>query len=178
MSFLRPLARREAKTRRPLAVAIRWRKPCLLFRLRLWGWNVLFIVVLYRYYYYSLGNDLSHQRIAWAIRGAKLAHFLGTTKKSAYFSHTEPIFTLFSAVKSGFSPKTLQKLLLDYCSCATRLLILRKTLCLFCNQRFVVEVVDFHSAAHICQGVGCYGTRIFATTTEHIIDSRDILLEL
>ncbi len=35
VNFLRPLARRAAKTRRPFAVSIRWRKPCLLFLLRL-----------------------------------------------------------------------------------------------------------------------------------------------
>ena len=35
VNFLWPCARRAAKTRRPLAVSIRWRKPCLLFLLRL-----------------------------------------------------------------------------------------------------------------------------------------------
>lgn len=45
VSFLRPLARREANTRRPLAVVIRSRKPCLFFLLRLCGWKVLFIAV-------------------------------------------------------------------------------------------------------------------------------------
>ena len=37
VSFLRPLARREARTLRPLAVAMRERKPCLLFLFLLWG---------------------------------------------------------------------------------------------------------------------------------------------
>ena len=43
-SFLRPLLRRADKIRRPLAVAIRARKPCLFFLLRVEGWNVLFIL--------------------------------------------------------------------------------------------------------------------------------------
>lgn len=43
VSFLRPLARRAASTRRPLAVDMRLRKPCLLRRLRTEGWYVLFI---------------------------------------------------------------------------------------------------------------------------------------
>ena len=42
----RPLARRRAKTLRPSADAIRARKPCLFTRLRLWGWNVLFIITI------------------------------------------------------------------------------------------------------------------------------------
>lgn len=45
VSFLRPCARRDASTRRPLAVAILSRKPCLFFLFLLEGWNVLFIVI-------------------------------------------------------------------------------------------------------------------------------------
>ena len=52
LSFLRPLARREANTRRPFLVAILSRKPCLFTLLRLWGWNVLFIVFSMFYLYY------------------------------------------------------------------------------------------------------------------------------
>lgn len=37
VNLARPLARREANTRRPFAVAIRARKPCLFFLLRLEG---------------------------------------------------------------------------------------------------------------------------------------------
>lgn len=37
VSFFRPLRRREANTRRPLAVAILERKPCLFLRLRVEG---------------------------------------------------------------------------------------------------------------------------------------------
>jgi len=44
VSFLRPLLRRADKILRPLAVAIRARKPCLFFLLRVEGWNVLFIL--------------------------------------------------------------------------------------------------------------------------------------
>lgn len=43
-NFLRPLARRALNTLRPLADAMRLRKPCLLRRLRTEGWNVLFIM--------------------------------------------------------------------------------------------------------------------------------------
>src|SRR5258706_10566767 len=39
----RPLARRLARTLRPLAVAIRARKPCVRLRCKLLGWKVLFI---------------------------------------------------------------------------------------------------------------------------------------
>ena len=49
VNFLRPLARRLASTRRPFFVVILSRKPCLLTRRRLWGWNVLFIA-LYLFY--------------------------------------------------------------------------------------------------------------------------------
>lgn len=44
VSFLRPLLRRADRIRRPLAVAIRARKPCLFFLLLVEGWNVLFIL--------------------------------------------------------------------------------------------------------------------------------------
>jgi hypothetical protein len=42
-----PFARREAKMRRPLAVAIRSRNPCLFLRFVFDGWNVLFIAVMF-----------------------------------------------------------------------------------------------------------------------------------
>lgn len=44
--YLRPLARRRASTLRPSGVDMRSRKPCLLTRLRLEGWNVLFIALI------------------------------------------------------------------------------------------------------------------------------------
>ena len=47
VSFLRPWARRDARTRRPLADAMRSRKPCLFTRLRLEGWNVRFILLYF-----------------------------------------------------------------------------------------------------------------------------------
>ena len=53
VNFLRPCARREANTRRPFFVAIRSRKPCVFTRRRLWGWNVLFIVLLFFICWYS-----------------------------------------------------------------------------------------------------------------------------
>lgn len=43
-NFFLPLRRRALNTLRPLAVAMRLRKPCLLRRFRTEGWNVLFIV--------------------------------------------------------------------------------------------------------------------------------------
>ena len=39
---LRPFARRRASTARPFFVLMRTRKPCVLFRWRLFGWNVRF----------------------------------------------------------------------------------------------------------------------------------------
>jgi hypothetical protein len=39
----RPFARRAVNTRRPFAVDIRSRNPCLFFLLRTEGWKVLFI---------------------------------------------------------------------------------------------------------------------------------------
>ena len=55
VNFLRPLARRAANTLRPLAVDIRWRKPCLLILFRREGWNVLFIAItLSVLYFYPL----------------------------------------------------------------------------------------------------------------------------
>ncbi len=44
---LRPLARRLASTRRPLAVDILRRKPCLLTLFLFEGWNVLFIALIF-----------------------------------------------------------------------------------------------------------------------------------
>lgn len=46
VSFLRPCALRDAKTRRPFAVAILSRNPCLFFLFRFDGWNVLFIIYI------------------------------------------------------------------------------------------------------------------------------------
>ena len=46
VNFLRPLARRLANTRRPFAVAILSRKPCLFFLFLLEGWNVLFFAYI------------------------------------------------------------------------------------------------------------------------------------
>lgn len=43
VSLCLPLARRRANTLRPLAVSMRERKPCLLTRFLLLGWNVRFI---------------------------------------------------------------------------------------------------------------------------------------
>ena len=53
VSFALPFARRAANTRRPLAVAILERNPCLFFLFLLDGWNVLFISLYDFIYYYS-----------------------------------------------------------------------------------------------------------------------------
>ena len=45
VSFFLPIFLREASTLRPLAVAIRSRKPCLLVLFLREGWNVRFIVL-------------------------------------------------------------------------------------------------------------------------------------
>lgn len=55
VSFLRPCALREANTRRPLAVAILSRNPCLFFLFRFDGWNVLFIILCF-FDYYSVSD--------------------------------------------------------------------------------------------------------------------------
>ena len=49
-SFLRAWRRRALRTRRPLALAILARKPCLFTRLRREGWNVLFMISLFYYF--------------------------------------------------------------------------------------------------------------------------------
>ena len=54
VSDLRPFLRRALSTRRPLAVCIRRRNPCLLILFLLWGWNVLFIFVYFVYLYFIL----------------------------------------------------------------------------------------------------------------------------
>ena len=41
---LRPLARRRLITARPERVRMHRRKPCFMWRRRLFGWNVLFII--------------------------------------------------------------------------------------------------------------------------------------
>ena len=46
VSLWRPLARRRASTARPSAVFMRTRKPCVLARLRLFGWKVRFGIAL------------------------------------------------------------------------------------------------------------------------------------
>ena len=54
VSDLRPFLRRALRTRRPLAVCIRRRNPCLLILFLLRGWNVLFILVYFVYLYLLL----------------------------------------------------------------------------------------------------------------------------
>ena len=54
VSCLRPFLRRIESTRRPLAVVIRSRKPCLLTLFLLCGWNVLFIFWIYLICYYFI----------------------------------------------------------------------------------------------------------------------------
>lgn len=116
VNFLRPFARREANTRRPLAVCIRWRKPCLLFLLRLWGWNVLFIFVMLFFcfwYTYQLSGKGQHYHCyrphglvsrwgTFLLRGAKLWKLLWLSKKGVHFLHRKPIFRVFLPKKVCF----------------------------------------------------------------------------
>ena len=43
---MRPFRRRAARIARPARVLIRWRKPCVLARRRLFGWNVRLLTVV------------------------------------------------------------------------------------------------------------------------------------
>ena len=55
VSFFLPFARRAASTRRPFAVDILSRKPCLFLRLVFEGWNVLFISITIYFYFFFKG---------------------------------------------------------------------------------------------------------------------------
>ena len=46
VNFLRPFLRRADNTLRPLALAMRSRKPCTDLRRRLWGWYVRFLFAI------------------------------------------------------------------------------------------------------------------------------------
>ena len=69
LSDLRPFLRRAERTRRPLAVSIRWRKPCLFTLFLLWGWNVLFIVLSY-----FLFINLSFHFTLWVTPKSQFLH--------------------------------------------------------------------------------------------------------
>ena len=77
VSFLRPLARRDASTLRPFFVAILSRKPCLFTRRLLCGWNVLFILSICYLCYYS--------RKIIQFRAAKLQTLFRFSKKTPIF---------------------------------------------------------------------------------------------
>ena len=69
VSCLRPFLRRIDKTRRPLAVDIRWRKPCLFTLFLLWGWNVLFILfAVYLWLLFSFNLFLVHPTLVLSPR--------------------------------------------------------------------------------------------------------------
>ena len=91
VNFLRPLARRLASTRRPFLVAMRSRKPCLFTRRRLWGWNVLFIVL----FFYLLLIFLSKKWGILTFRAAKLHKSFQLRKKYLNFSEIFFVFPLF-----------------------------------------------------------------------------------
>ena len=90
VSFLRPLARRAAKTRRPFAVAILSKKPCLLRRLRWDGWNVRFIVLLL---FYALSQSGFTQNGL-----QRYCFFLTYANFSAFFSHFHAFSALFPRI--------------------------------------------------------------------------------
>lgn len=79
-----PFARRAANTRRPLAVCILERNPCLFFLFLLDGWNVLFIFL---YLIIILFHIL--------IRAAKIASFFYQTK---FFGLLDSIRRLFRKI--------------------------------------------------------------------------------
>ena len=82
VNFLRPLARRAANTRRPFAVCIRWRKPCLLFLFLLWGWNVLFIV-FYAVLLFIFGIAISPQSTrAYGFSACKVRNYFCNSQNS------------------------------------------------------------------------------------------------
>ena len=80
VNFLRPLARRDASTRRPFFDCILWRKPCLFTRLLLCGWNVLFIVLSYFLFVFIVSFSKSCSRYGHnkptiqKISGCKITH--------------------------------------------------------------------------------------------------------
>lgn len=108
VSLARPLARREANTLRPLAVAILERKPCLFFLFLLEGWNVLFIF----FYIYLLLSSVcdSGCKVKFFFWINKCNHFflvifycaLGSSENSA-FIHIAEIG--LSAINGYFSHK-------------------------------------------------------------------------
>ena len=73
VSFLRPFFLRLAKTLRPLAVAMRSRKPCLFFLFLVEGWNVRFIFVF---------PAISYQR------GAKMGRICRIYKHDTKLNHS------------------------------------------------------------------------------------------
>ena len=91
VSFLRPFARRAANTRRPLAVAILSRKPCLFFLFLKEGWNVLFILLSFYYVILKSTN-----------RDAKVACFFLTAKSSCFFFS---VFCFFATDELFLCPK-------------------------------------------------------------------------
>ena len=95
VSFLRPLARRAAKTRRPFAVAILSKKPCLLRRLRWDGWNVRFIVLLL---FYALSQSGFTQNGL-----QRYCFFLTYANFSAFFSHFPAFSASFPRISFAFS---------------------------------------------------------------------------
>ena len=82
MSDLRPFLRRAARTRRPLAVCIRRRKPCLLILFLLWGWNVLFIV-FYAVLLFIFGITISPQSTrAYGFSACKVRNYFYNSQNS------------------------------------------------------------------------------------------------
>ncbi len=111
VSFLRPLARRAANTRRPLAVAILSKKPCLLRRLRCDGWNVRFISFLFLCLFDSVIG-----KPAGAVTSSKPGEFyllfrtvalLGSGTRSCPFRGLTTLFQVFRDTLS--SGKRLQR---------------------------------------------------------------------
>jgi hypothetical protein len=69
-SSLRPLRRRAARIARPARVCIRTRKPCVLARRRLFGWNVRLLTrELQNRRAHMVRGDTSHHRTFTRVRG-------------------------------------------------------------------------------------------------------------
>lgn len=98
VNFLRPLARRAANTRRPFAVAILSRKPCLFLLFLLEGWNVLFIFVYTILCYYSMRSGCKISDFFFNNQSAK--SFLD--KSFCVFSRFRLILQPYSENKSNY----------------------------------------------------------------------------
>ena len=113
-NFFLPLALLRASTFRPLADAIRSRKPCLFLLFLLDGWNVLFMV----YLLYSLLNILSNLSLGRTQKpGANIQSLFCWTNHIIDFFRID-FFTFASPAKGVLLHTSLNE---KYRSCSTRI---------------------------------------------------------